>query len=80
MEESIAEKYIETRFPDATESYKKEWRHRFDCNIEWQSSDPEGRRLLQQLVPNKYPVVRYRKDSNRYGDIGKCRFESCQGR
>ncbi len=79
----VIEKYIERRFPEAGEYYKKQWRERFNRNEEWTYSDYAGRHLLQELDPDFYPKdidgfypdYRYPlclKTSCNFGTTGKC--------
>ena len=55
---SLAEQYIERRFPDAHDSYKNEWRARFAHGDEWYASDLVGQSLLVELAPDNYPPER----------------------
>lgn len=50
----LSERYIETRFPGAGDSYKSEWDKRFADGVEYEHSDTLGQRLLHQLCPTLY--------------------------
>lgn len=52
---TLAEKYIDIRFPNSDPHYQAEWRQRFEEGREWACSDLKGQRLLIELAPGIYP-------------------------
>lgn len=54
----VFNKYVAVRFSDKdpNDPYFRQWEKRFEDGWEWQYSDYAGRKVLQDIAPDTYPV------------------------
>ena len=51
--EELAEEFIQRVFPDSDNTYKDEWRHRFESGLPEQQMDKERREILQEILEER---------------------------